>query len=80
MRDRFKYIKNDLWETLATIDYAMLALDHDGKRPTPEAILSYIEADDEWRPKIAKLRLTQASIQNVTVELESLFADVRGVV
>ena len=80
VRDRFKYIKNDLWETLATIDYAMLALDHDGKRPTPEAILSYIEADDEWRPKIAKLRLTQASIQNVTVELESLFADVGGVV
>lgn len=78
VRDRFKYIKNDLWETLATIDYAMLALDHDGKRPTPEAILSYIEADDEWRPKIEKLHLTEASIQNVIVELESLFAGAGG--
>ena len=78
VRDRFKYKSNDLWETLATIDYAMLALDHDGKRPTPAAILSYIEADDEWRPKIEKLRLTEASIQNVIVELESLFADVGG--
>lgn len=78
VRDRFKYIKNDLWETLATIDYAMLALDHDGILPTPAAILSYIEVDDEWRPKIEKLRLTEASIQNVMVELESLFADVGG--
>lgn len=74
VRDRFKYKSNELWEALATIDYAMLALDHKGKRPTPEAILSYIEADDEWRPKIDKLRLTEASIQNVMVELESLFA------
>src|SRR5690606_37727956 len=55
VRDRFKYIKNDLWEALATIDYAMLAIDHDGMRPTPAAILSYIEADDEWHPKIEKL-------------------------
>ena len=73
VRDRFKYKSNDLWETLATIDYAILALDHDGTRPTPAAIFSYIEADDEWRPKIDKLRLTEASIQNVTVELQTLF-------
>lgn len=78
VRDRFKYKSNDLWETLATVDYAMLALDHAGTSPTPTAILSYIETDDEWRPKIEKLRLTEASIQNVIVELESLFADVGG--
>ena len=78
VHDRFKYKSNELWEALATIDYAMLALDHDGMRPTPTAILSYIEADDEWRPKIAKLRLTEASIQNVMVELETLFAGVGG--
>lgn len=78
VRDRFKYKSNDLWETLATIDYAMLALDHAGTSPTPTAILSYIETDDEWRPKIEKLRLTEASIQNVIVELESLFAHVGG--
>jgi len=78
VRDRFKYKSNDLWETLATVDYAMLALDHAGTSPTPTAILSYIETDYEWRPKIEKLRLTEASIQNVIVELESLFADVGG--
>ena len=73
VRDRFKYVKNDLWETLATIDYAMLALDHDGTRPTPMAILSYIEADDEWRPKIEKLRLTETSIEGAMVEVKALF-------
>jgi hypothetical protein len=74
VRDRFKYKSNDLWEALATIDYAMLALDHGGTIPTPAAILSYIENDDEWHPKIAKLRLTEASIQNIMVELDSLLA------
>lgn len=78
VRDRFKYKSNDLWEALATIDYAMLALDHDGIRPTSAAVLSYIAADDEWRPKIEKLGLTEASIQNVMVELESLFTGVGG--
>ncbi|WP_245502786.1 restriction endonuclease subunit S [Rhizobium ruizarguesonis] len=78
VRDRFKYKSNDLWEALATIDYAMLALVHEGTRPTPAAILSYIDADDEWRPKIEKLRLTEASIQNVMVELEGLFVDTGG--
>ncbi|MFZ5674837.1 MAG: restriction endonuclease subunit S [Pseudomonadota bacterium] len=78
VRDRFKYKSNDLWEALATVDYAMLALEHDGVRPTPMAILSYIEADNEWRPKIEKLSLTKASIQNIMVELESLFAVTGG--
>ncbi|MBO9109995.1 restriction endonuclease subunit S [Agrobacterium sp. S2/73] len=78
VRDRFKYKSNDLWETLATIDYAMLALKHEDIRPTSAAVLSYIAADDEWRPKIEKLRLTEVSIQNVMVELESLLPDTGG--
>jgi len=78
VHDHFKYKSNDLWEALATIDYTMLALEHNGIHPTPATILSYIDADDEWRPKIAKLQLTEASIQNVIVELESLFAGVEG--
>ncbi|MBP1885711.1 restriction endonuclease subunit S [Sinorhizobium mexicanum] len=73
VRDRFKFKSNDIWETLATIDYAMLALDHRGTRPSPASILTYIEGDDEWRPKIGKLRLTEASIQNAMVELQNLF-------
>ncbi|MCM2400422.1 hypothetical protein NBH20_04600 [Rhizobium sp. S153] len=75
VRDRFKYKSSDLWEALATIDYAMLALDHDSIQPTSASLLSYIATDDERRPKIEKLRLTEASIQNVIVELESLFTD-----
>lgn len=78
VRDRFKYKSNDLWEALATIDYAMLALGRDGIRPTAAAVLSYIAADDEWRPKIEKLRLTESSIKNVMVELEGLFKVVGG--
>lgn len=74
VRDRFKFKANDIWETLATIDYAMLALGRQGNRPTADAILTYIESDDEWRPKIENLRLTPASVQNAMVELESLFA------
>ena len=74
VRDRFKYKSNDLWEALATIDYTMLALQQDGIRPTPAAILAYVEGDKEWRPKIRKLRLSEASIQNVMVELESLLS------
>ncbi len=73
VRDRFKYKSNDLWETLATIDYAILALDHSGTQPTPAAILSYIESDYEWQPKVKKLSLNESSIQNVMVELETLF-------
>lgn len=78
VRDRFKYKSNDLWEAFATIDYAMLALDHEDIRPTSPAVLSYIAAHDEWRPKIEKLHLTEASIQNVMVELEGLFPNTGG--
>ncbi|RCS21699.1 hypothetical protein DUT91_22195 [Phyllobacterium salinisoli] len=52
VRDRFKYKSNDLWEALATIDYAKLAVEHDATGPSPAVILAYIEADDEWRHKI----------------------------
>lgn len=73
VRDNFQYKRNDLWETLATIDYAMLALEADGAYATPAAILSYIEADDEWRPKLEKLGLTEALVQSNIAELQNLF-------
>ncbi|MBO9434513.1 restriction endonuclease subunit S [Ruegeria sp. R13_0] len=74
VRDRFKYKANDIWETLATIDYTALALQQEGVQPTASAVLDYIENNDEWRPKIAKLCLTEESIQNAMVELETLFS------
>jgi len=74
VRDKFKFKSNDVWETLATVDYAKLALEHAGKPPTAEAILAFVDSDPEWHPKIAKLRLTKASIQNAVAELQNLFA------
>lgn len=74
VRDKFKFKQNDIWEILATVDYAMLALEHAGSTPTAETVFAYIGNDEEWRPKIEKLRLSEASIQNAMVELQSMFA------
>jgi len=72
-RDKFKFKQNDIWELLATVDYAMLALGHTGSTQTAANVFAYIGNDEEWRPKIEKLRLSEASIQNAMVELQSLF-------
>jgi len=74
VREKFKFKHNDSWELLATIDYAMLALDHRGAMATAQAVLDYIDSDPEWHQKIAKFGLTEPSIQNSMVELEGLFA------
>ncbi|UZE49798.1 restriction endonuclease subunit S [Rhodopseudomonas sp. P2A-2r] len=76
VREKFKFKQNDIWEILATVDYAMLALDHGGKAPNAANVFAYISNDEEWRPKVEKLRLSEASIQNALVELQSLFDDV----
>lgn len=72
-RDKFKFKQNDIWELLATVDYAMLALEHTGSTQTAANVFAYIGNDEEWRPKIEKLRLSEASIQNAMVELHILF-------
>jgi type I restriction enzyme S subunit len=73
VRDKFKFKSNDVWELLATVDYAMLALEHGGSTPDAMEIFAYIRDDEEWRPKIEKLNLTDSAIQNAMVELEALF-------
>jgi len=78
VRDKFKFKQNDLWELLATIDYAVLALTHQGAIATAHAVLDYIDKDPEWHPKIAKLGLTEPAIQNAMVELTSLFDVAQG--
>jgi hypothetical protein len=78
VRDRFKFKQNDIWELLATIDYAMLALNHRGATARAQAVLDYIDQDPEWHPKIAKLGLTEPAIQNAMVELTSLFDVAQG--
>lgn len=72
--DKFKFRKNDQWELLATVDYVMLALGAAGQEPTSHQVLEYIENDPEWEPKVAKLNLTEARIQNAVVELQTLFS------
>lgn len=73
VRDKFKFKQNNIWELLATVDYAMLALIHAGQTPDAKAVLEYINVDAEWQLKVAKLGLTEAGIQNAMVELETLF-------
>lgn len=73
--DKFKFRRNDQWELLATVDYAMLALEHEGAQATPTGILTYIKNDDEWRPKVENLQLSEAVIQNAIIEIQSLFGD-----
>jgi restriction endonuclease S subunit len=76
VRDKFKFKHNDIWELLATVDYAILALEHSGSATTAADVFAYIGNDPEWCQKIEKLQLSEASIQNAMVELQSLFEDV----
>lgn len=78
VHDKFKFRKNDQWELLATIDYAILALNAQDTNPSPINILEYICNDKEWHPKIEKLRLSEATVQNAMVELQTLFMDVEA--
>ncbi|TGP82072.1 hypothetical protein EN870_07605 [bacterium M00.F.Ca.ET.227.01.1.1] len=71
--DQFRFKKNDDWEVLATVDYSMEHLRSEGIEPHPDTVLQYIRADDEWRHKIEKLRLTETKIQSTMIELAALF-------
>lgn len=73
--EHFRFKKNEEWETLATIDYAMEHLQSVGIEPDATHILQYIRSDDEWRPKIEKLGLTEVSVEAVTVEVRALFGE-----
>jgi len=73
VRDKFKYKQNDLWEVLATVDYAVLALEAQGLNANASGVLDYIKKDKEWSPKIERLNLTEPAIQNALVELQTLF-------
>lgn len=72
--EHFRFKKNEEWETLATIDYAIEHLQSVGIEPDGAQILQYIRSDDEWRPKIEKLSLTEMSIEAAIVEVTALFA------
>ena len=76
VRDKFKFRPNHIWEILATVDYAILAIERKGLTPDAHAILSYIDGDAEWHPKIARLGLTLPVIDNAMAELECLLVGV----
>jgi hypothetical protein len=73
VRDTFALRKNDEWERLATVDYAMCALGREGQPISPKRVLAYISDLDVWRHKVAKLALTEFSVQSAILELSQLF-------
>lgn len=73
--EHFRYKKNDEWETLATVDYAIEHLQALGIEPDAAQILQYIGSDSEWRPKIEKLGLTEMSVGTAMLEVQALFSE-----
>lgn len=72
--EHFRFKRNEEWETLATVDYAMEHLLSLGIEADAGQVLQYIRADDEWRPKIEKLRLTEMSVGTAMLEVKALFS------
>lgn len=72
--EHFRFKRNEEWETLATVDYAMEHLQSLGIEADATQVLQYIRADDEWRPKIEKLRLTEMSVGTAMLEVKALFS------
>lgn len=72
--EHFRFKRNEEWETLATVDYAMEHLQSLGVEADATQVLQYIRADDEWRPKIEKLRLTEMSVGTAMLEVKALFS------
>src|SRR3546814_4502071 len=68
--EHFRFKRNEEWETLATVDYAMEHLQSLGIEADAGQVLQYIRADDEWRAKIEKPRLTRT--EEHTSEIQSL--------
>ena len=73
VRDTFALRKNEEWERLATVDYAVCALGAEEQPVTPKRVLAYISDLDIWRHKVAKLGLTEFSVQSAMLELGRLF-------
>lgn len=71
--EHFRFKKNEEWETLATVDYAMEHLRSLGIDPDAAQILQYIASDPEWRLKIEKLALTEMSVGTAMAEVQALF-------
>ena len=72
--EHFRFKRNEEWETLATVDYAMEHLQSLGVEADATQVLQYIRGDDEWRPKIEKLRLTEMSVGTAMLEVKALFS------
>jgi len=72
--EHFRFKRNEEWETLATVDYAMEHLQSLGVEADATRVLQYIRADDEWHPKIEKLRLTEMSVGTAMLEVKALFS------
>src|SRR3546814_3090438 len=76
--EHFRFKRNDEWETLATVDYAMEHLQSLGIEADAGQVLQYIRADDEWRAQIEKLRLTARSVGSDPLAGMALFCPAGG--
>ena len=72
--EHFRYKKNEEWEALATVDYAIEHLQTLSIDPDAAQILQYITSDPEWRPKIEKLGLTEMTVGTAMLEVKALFS------
>jgi type I restriction enzyme S subunit len=70
---RFRLVDNQKWELLATVDFALRALSEEGRSPTPDEIVEYIEADPHWWPKVQRLGLTPFKVESAMLETRAIF-------
>lgn len=73
VREKFKRRRNEEWEILATVDFAVADMRNSCRSVSPASVLEYIASDAEWRPKIEKLSLNEDTIDLAGRELARLF-------
>lgn len=74
----FRYKKNEELELLATVDYASQSLRRDGLAVNVGSVISYIEADQKWKPKLKREIFSRSNIESALKELDKLFPDEGG--
>lgn len=70
---KFKYLKNDEWELLATVDYTAEFFTSNDIEPDAKKVLQFIASDREWKLKIEKLGLNEVKVQTAMDKVISLF-------
>lgn len=72
LESNFKYTKNNDLEVLATVDYAIVGLKNQNIPITLENIKSYINNDEDWKPKLQKDFFNDNAILNAMNKSKTL--------